>query len=73
MTSELIVGYRFSNILEKIFTPTKKIIYRPLYYKFFESWSEGPLESRPILPNILWNPEQSVIDKLNSIEHNIPL
>ena len=54
LTSELINGYRFSNFLEKLFTPVTKICYRPKYYQFFDSYSEGVLEQRAILSSQEW-------------------
>lgn len=55
-TSELIMGYRFSNFLEKLFVSNSITCIRPLYYGKFESFDEGPLSKREILQSEPWNP-----------------
>ena len=47
-TSELTLGYRFCQGLEKIFASNLKIAYRPLYYKYFNTNEEIGLEDRPV-------------------------
>lgn len=56
-TSELVVGYRFSKLLEKIFTKVKLICYRPFYYSKFDSHDEGSLKNRPTYAGDVWTKE----------------
>lgn len=58
-TSELTMGYRFCNILESFFTSNFKITYRKHYYKYFDSFDQLSLESRPLL-------DKSNVSKINS-------
>lgn len=53
-TSELIMGYRFSKFLERIFCPTMRIIYRPRWYKYFDSYEEGVLGNRDEINYVSW-------------------
>lgn len=53
-TSELVLGYRFCNFIESISTRNFQSCFRPLYYKYFDSFDEGILESRPELPLSVW-------------------
>ena len=46
--AELTLGYRFCKGLEKFFVSNFKIIFRPKYYKYFNSHEEGILESREV-------------------------
>lgn len=46
-TSELTLGYRFCNFVESLFVSNFKIIIRPLYYKYFDSWDKMNLAQRP--------------------------
>lgn len=55
MTAELTVGYRFATLLEKIFTKVRKTIYRPFYYKKFDSYDLGPIGSREEMIAAFWN------------------
>lgn len=56
-TSDLVLGYRFSKFLERLFIPhgTCKLIYRPRWYRYFDSFDEGALAERPELPYLPWN------------------
>lgn len=54
-TSDLVLGYRFSKFLERIFMPCAKIIYRPRWYKYFDSFDEGCLADRPDFSYQKWN------------------
>ena len=47
-TSELTLGYRFCNFIESLFVSNFKIILRPLYYKYFDSWDKMNISDRPI-------------------------
>ena len=51
-TKEIVNGYRFSNWLERIAFRTVRICYRPLYYRYFDSFDAKSL--RPI-PYALWS------------------
>ena len=54
-TSELVMGYRFATVIEKLFSSVTKICYRPLYYAKFDSYDEGSLKNRPILESLPWD------------------
>lgn len=54
-TAELTVGYRFADILERIFVRPFKICFRPLYYKKFDSHDEGVLAVRPEYQGEPWD------------------
>lgn len=54
-SGELVMGYRFCNIIESLFVSNCKICFRPFYYKYFDSFDEGPLENRPVLESEFWN------------------
>lgn len=56
-TGDLIMGYRFCNILERFFTSNFKICFRPKWYKYFDSYDECQLATRPILKTIPWSNE----------------
>lgn len=47
-TSDLVMGYRFASFLEAIFSHAKKVVFRPKWYKYFDSFEEGVLETRPV-------------------------
>lgn len=53
-TSELTLGYRFCNMLEAFFTSNYKCVFRPLYYKYFDSFDEDKLSKRPIFESVFW-------------------
>lgn len=63
-TSDLVLGYRFSKFLERLFIPKgcMKITYRPRWYKYFDSYDEGDLASVPELPYKPWD-NISIIDE----------
>lgn len=54
-TSELIMGYRFCNFLEALFTSNRKCVFRRLYYSYFDSFDEGNLANRPPFPIVDWD------------------
>lgn len=54
-TSELSLGYRFASFLEIVFGHTKQLVYRPHWYKFFDSFNELQLEDVPELDNVRWD------------------
>lgn len=47
-TSELTLGYRFCNFLESLFVSNFKLIFRPFYYKYFDTHDELSLKNRPL-------------------------
>lgn len=65
-TSELTMGYRFCNFIESIFVSNCKIVYRPKYYKYFDSYDELQLEKRPVFQSTVWNIKKK--RKLTKIE-----
>lgn len=50
MNSELTLGYRFCNLIESIFVSNLKIVYRPHWYRYFDSWDELSLKDRQEMP-----------------------
>uniref|UniRef100_A0AAU8AZ43 ZOT protein n=1 Tax=Dulem virus 71 TaxID=3145782 RepID=A0AAU8AZ43_9VIRU len=50
-TSELVLGYRFCNLLESFFTSNFEICFRRLFYKYFDSFDELTLKNRPVYTN----------------------
>lgn len=70
-TSELTLGYRFCNFVESIFVSNRKSVYRPFYYKYFDSWDELQLESRPVFTSEKWKfnlNAKSSVTRLRSIK-----
>lgn len=53
--SELTLGYRFCNLLEAIFVKNMKLCLRRPLYKYFDSYDEGILGTRPVLKVIPWD------------------
>lgn len=43
-TKEIVQGYRFPNIIERIFCRVHRYCLRPIYYKYFDSWERPDLE-----------------------------
>lgn len=46
-TSDLVYGYRFCNMLEALFAKNFKIVFRKPLYKYFNSFTEMSLATRP--------------------------
>lgn len=66
---ELVMGYRFCNLIESLFVSNSKLCFRPLYYKHFDSYDEGALEERPVLESEPWSSEEKktpLIQKLRA-------
>lgn len=61
-TGDLILGYRFCNLLELMFTSNIKTVFRPLYFRFFDSYDEGVLEKRKIFDSDTWGEEVKLYD-----------
>lgn len=57
--SELTLGYRFCNFIEGLFVSNFKLIWRRLYYKYFDSWDELTLKDRR-------NYEENINNNFNS-------
>lgn len=53
-TSDLILGYRFCNLLESFFVKNYRIVLRRKYYKKFDSFDEGKLAPREEFKSIKW-------------------
>lgn len=47
-TSELTLGYRFCNLIESLFVSNFNIIWRRLYYRYFDSWDLLELKERKL-------------------------
>lgn len=45
-TSDLTLGYRFCNFLESIFVSNFKLVFRPFYYRLFDTHDELHLKNR---------------------------
>lgn len=54
-TSELVLGYRYSSLTERIFDSNTKFVYAPKYYKLFDTHDELDLKDRPIFHSIPWD------------------
>jgi len=68
-TSDLIMGYRFCNLIERFFASNFRIVFRPFYYKYFDSYDEGRLSERPVLPVEQWDelPPNKILECLNKL------
>lgn len=53
-TSELVMGYRFANFLERLFVSNTKVCFMRRYFKYFDSFEEGQLENRPVYTSYKW-------------------
>lgn len=53
-TSDLTLGYRFCNLIEAFFASNYKCVFRPFYYKYFDSFDEGQLKDRPLFSSVFW-------------------
>lgn len=53
-TSELTLGYRFCTFIEGLFLRCKRVLFRPLYYKYFDSFDCSHFDDRPLLEFNLW-------------------
>ena len=56
-TGDLIMGYRFCNFMESLFTSNMKLIWRPSWYKYFDSYDECQLTLRPEFSSGYWGGE----------------
>lgn len=77
-TSEMTNGYRFCNFVEAIFVSNFRYVFRPRYYKYFDSFEEGVLEKRSVYESSLWCefPEltlikETYVSKISFIKENV--
>lgn len=49
-TSDLTLGYRFCSFIESLFASNFELVYRPKYYKYFDTYDNLGLENRPKYP-----------------------
>lgn len=68
LTSDLVMGYRFCNLLELLFARNVQIVFRRLYYKKFDSFEEGPLKDRDVFESVFWGsdtvlPEPDIVSE----------
>lgn len=54
--SELVLGYRFSDFFDRLFSRCDQVFYLPRAYKLFDSWDEYGLNNRPKKRLINWFP-----------------
>lgn len=47
-TSDLTLGYRFCNAIERLFVSNSKIVFRRKYYKYFDSFDELQMKGREV-------------------------
>lgn len=77
LTSDLVMGYRFCNLLEAFFAKNFQICFRRLYYSKFDSFEEGPLESRSEFKSVFWGngtvlPEADIVSEAVSLSSSSP-
>lgn len=64
LTSDLVMGYRFCNLLEAFFARNNQIVFRRLYYNKFDSFEEGPLASRSEFKSVVWGDKEVLPEPL---------
>lgn len=64
-TSELTLGYRFCNFLESIFVSNLNLVFRPKYYKYFDTHDELSLKERPLYEERNKNNNNNIIININ--------
>ena len=71
-TGDLILGYRFSKFLERVFSKTVRITYLPHWYRFFDSYDCHDFDK---LKDYLYVPWDSVLENLpeDVISDHIPV
>lgn len=69
MNGELVMGYRFANLLERLFVSNHKLVFRRLYYKYFDSFDEAQIKDRTVLQSEYWSQlsDETVIERLNKV------
>lgn len=58
-TSELVLGYRFSKFLERIFDKSLRLCWRPRWYKYFDSYDKGVFVLLPSYQFIKWSDDSA--------------
>lgn len=53
-TSELTLGYRFAKLSEILFSSSKRICFRPKWYKYFDSFDKLQLDNLPPFQYLSW-------------------
>lgn len=68
-TNEIVLGYRFATTFERWFgRGIKKFVWRPSWYKYFDTFEAHYTNSRlPFVP-VLWVKEDKIIDYLNDCD-----
>lgn len=61
-TKEIVQGYRFSNLFEVIFAKTSQLCFRPLYYKYFDSFCKN-ISLQPYIYKLWNNPDNNTVSK----------
>ena len=59
-TSDLVLGYRFSKWMERLFSKVVRFTWRPKWYKYFDSFDPGVLQLRPSFYYQIWKEEKSL-------------
>ena len=67
-TSELVLGYRFCNFIESLFTRNYKFCFRRFYYKYFNSFDDGILVHRPVYEGWFWTYDDSALPPPDRID-----
>lgn len=57
-TSDLTLGYRFCNLIEAFFASNYKCVFRPRYYKYFDSYDEDVLKQRTEFDSVYWGADE---------------
>lgn len=57
-TSDLTLGYRFCNLIEAFFASNYKCVFRPRYYKYFDSFDEDVLKQRIEFDSVYWGADE---------------
>lgn len=73
LNGELVMGYRFANLLERLFVSNHKLVFRRLYYKYFDSYDEGQIKGRDVLQSDYWSrlPDETVLQRVNKIASKV--
>lgn len=73
LNGELVMGYRFANFLERLFVSNHKLVFRRLYYKYFDSYDEGQIKGRDVLHSDYWSqlPDETVLQRVNKLASRI--
>lgn len=69
--AELTLGYRFCNFLELLFVSNFKSVFRPFYYKYFDSYDLGSLGSRDWIPLEKWDFEINRFNLFTYIKYKV--